>query len=70
LDSMETFVILISLAAAAAGSLILLTCMAGKRSQLVKAFNIQQEKLERESRLQRSRDIAQAEESIPTSVAS
>ena len=67
---METFIILISLAAAATGSLILLTCMAGKRSQLVKAFNIQQEKLEREARLERSRDIAQAEESVPTPVAS
>ena len=67
---METFIILVSLAAAATGSLILLTCMAGKRSQLVKAFNIQQEKLEREARLERSRDIAQAEESVPTPVAS
>ena len=63
---METFIILVSLTAAAAGSLILLTCMAGKRSQLVKAFNIQQEKLEREARLQRSRNMAQAEESAPT----
>ena len=63
---METFIILVSLTAAAAGSLILLTCMAGKRSQLVKAFNIQQEKLEREAKLQRSRNMAQAEESAPT----
>ena len=67
---METFIILVSLTAAAAGSLILLTCMAGKRSQLVKAFNIQQEKLEREARLQRSRNMAQAEESAPTPVVS
>ncbi|MCK5270592.1 MAG: hypothetical protein KAJ46_07395 [Sedimentisphaerales bacterium] len=61
---METFIILVSLAAAAAGSLILLTCMAGKRSQLVKAFNIQQEKLERESRLQQNRNVSHAEESV------
>ncbi len=63
---METFIILVSLAAAAAGSLILLTCMAGKRSQLVKAFNIQQERLEREARLQRNKDASQAEEVVPT----
>ena len=67
---METFIILISLTAAVAGSLILLTCMAGKRSQLVKAFNIQQEKLERESRLERNKDVSQVEEAIPTPVAS
>ena len=67
---METFIILISLTAAAAGSLILLTCMAGKRSQLVKAFNIQQEKLERESRLERNKNASQIEESVPTPVVS
>ena len=67
---METFIILVSLAAAAAGSLILLTCMAGKRSQLVKAFNIQQEKLERESKLERNKDVSQVGEAVPTPVAS
>lgn len=67
---METFIILVSLAAAAAGSLILLTCMAGKRAQLVKAFSIQQEKLERESRLERNKNVDQAEESVPAPAAS
>jgi len=67
---METFIILVSLAAAAAGSLILLTCMAGKRAQLVKAFSIQQEKLERESRLERNKNVDQAEEAVPIPAAS
>lgn len=67
---METFIILVSLAAAATGSLILLTCMAGKRSQLVRAFNIQQERLEREARLERNKDASQAKESVPTPVVS
>ena len=67
---METFIILVSLSAAAAGSLILVTCMAGKRSQLVKSFNIQQEKLVSESRLERNKDVSQVEEAVPTPVAS
>jgi len=67
---METFIILVSLAAAAAGSLILLTCMAGKRAQLVKAFNIQQEKLERESRLERNMNVSQVEEDVSIPVVS
>ena len=67
---METFIILVSLAAAATGSLILLTCMAGKRSQLVKAFKIQQERLAYESRLERNKNASQAEEAVPTPAAS
>jgi len=67
---METFIILVSLAAAAAGSLILLTCMAGKRSQLVKAFNLQQEMLEREAKLQQNKNASQLEEAVPTPVTS
>ena len=37
----ETFIVAISLIAAAGGSLVLLSCLAGMRAQLVKAFNIQ-----------------------------
>ena len=37
----ETFIVAISLIAAAGGSLVLLSCLAGMRAHLVKAFNIQ-----------------------------
>ena len=43
MSSMETFIVVISLIAAASGSLVLLSCLAGMRAHLVKAFNIQQE---------------------------
>ena len=43
MSSMELFIIMAALAAAAGGTLILLACMANKRMQLIKAFNIQQE---------------------------
>jgi hypothetical protein len=39
----ETFIVVISLIAAAGGSLVLLSCLAGMRAQLVKAFNMQKE---------------------------
>ena len=35
---METFIVGFALAAAAGGSLVLLVCLAGKRTELVKAF--------------------------------
>jgi hypothetical protein len=38
LVSMENFIVLIALAAAAAGSLILLSCMAGKRAELMQSY--------------------------------
>ena len=40
---METFIIVIAMIASAAGSLVLLTCLAARRSELVKAFNVQHE---------------------------
>ena len=51
---METFIVLVSLAASAGGSLVLLSCMAGKRAQLVKAFNIQQELEAREAKIKKN----------------
>ena len=43
MSSMESFIILISLIASAAGALILLTSLAGKKAQLAKAFSMQLE---------------------------
>jgi len=43
MPAMETFIVVISLLAAAGGSLVLLSCLAGMRAQLVKAFNVQKE---------------------------
>ena len=53
--SIEIFIVLVALAAALGGSLVLLTCMAGKRAQLIKAFNIQQEMREREAQIEQNR---------------
>ena len=39
---METLILLFALIASAGGTLILLACLAGRRAELVKAFNIQQ----------------------------
>jgi len=50
--NMEIFIVLVSLAAAAGGSLVLLACMAGKRAQLVKAYNIKKEREQIEANLQ------------------
>ena len=43
MESMETFIVVIALIASAAGTLLLLACLAGKRSQLVKAYNFRME---------------------------
>ncbi|MBN1436122.1 MAG: hypothetical protein JW936_03530 [Sedimentisphaerales bacterium] len=40
---METLILVFALTASAAGTLILLTCLAGRRAELVKAFNLQQQ---------------------------
>ncbi len=40
---MEMFIIIVSFMAAFAGGLILLSSLASKRTQLIKAFNVQQE---------------------------
>ena len=41
--SIETFIVLVGLIAAAGGSLILLSFLAGKRAFMVKAFMVQQQ---------------------------
>jgi len=43
LGSMETFIVVIALMASAAGTLLLLACLANKRSQLVQAYNVSME---------------------------
>jgi len=40
---METFIVMAALGASLGGGVVLFSCLAGKRAQLVKAFNIQQE---------------------------
>ncbi len=40
---MEMLIVLMGFSAAAGGALVLLVCLAGRRAQLVKAFNMQQE---------------------------
>ena len=40
---METLILVFALVTSAAGTLILLACLAGRRAELVKAFNVQQQ---------------------------
>jgi|GEM_PF-6303966 len=49
---MEMLIVLAGLSAAAGGALVLLVCLAGNRAQLVKAFNMQQEREAREKQVQ------------------
>ena len=53
--SIEFFIVLVSLIAAGAGTLILLACMAGKRAQLVRSFNIQQKFQEHQAKIAHNR---------------
>jgi hypothetical protein len=49
---MEMLIVVLGLVAAAGGALVLLVCLAGRRAQLVKAFNMQQEREARERQLE------------------
>ena len=49
---MEMLIVLMGFSAAAGGALVLLVCLAGKRAQLVKAFNMQQEQEAREKQVE------------------
>jgi len=61
---MEMFIVMASLAAAAGGSLVILSCLSGKRAELVKAYNIHQEMQARQKQLSPSDDDqAQEQES-------
>ena len=61
---MEIFIVMASLAAAAGGSLVILSCLAGKRAELVKAYNIHQETQARQEQLALSKnEQAQKQES-------
>ena len=59
---METFIILVSLVASAAGSLVLLACLAGKRAQLIKAYNIQKEHEKIEENIRKARSATEEED--------
>ncbi len=43
MSSVETFIVVAALVSSLFGGIILLSSLAGKRAQLVRAFNIQQE---------------------------
>ena len=49
---MEMLIVLMGLSAAAGGALVLLVCLAGNRAQLVKAFNMQQERESRKKQVE------------------
>lgn len=41
---METFILVVSLLAAAGGTLVLLACLAGKRAELLQVFTVEEER--------------------------
>lgn len=43
MSSVETFIVITALVCSLGGGIILLSSLAGKRAQLVRAFNLQQE---------------------------
>ena len=49
---MEMLIVLMGFSAAAGGALVLLVCLAGRRAQLVKAFNMQQERESRKKQVE------------------
>ncbi len=70
LSSMETFIIIMALLAAAGGTLVLLASLANRRAQLVKAFRYQQEleaykhHTEQENSQTQTEEIPEAEPAI------
>ncbi len=63
--SFESFIIAVALIAAAAGSLVLLTALAGKRARLIKAYNLQQEIEARERQIAATPDQKTATPPLP-----
>ena len=59
MSSMEGFIVIVALASAGVGCLILLSCLAGDRARLIKAFNVQQELESRRKRLEQERAALQ-----------
>jgi len=57
--SLEWIIVGISLGAACGGALVLLSSLSGKRTQLVKAFRIEQEKKQLEMQIQLQRELQQ-----------
>ncbi len=49
MSSVETFIVITALLCSLGGGIILLSSLAGRRAQLVRAFNIQQDMLSREN---------------------
>jgi len=59
MTSLEWIIVGISLAASCGGALVLLASLSGKRSQLVQAFRIDQEKKQLEMQIQLQRELQQ-----------
>ena len=53
MSSMELFIVIIALGAAAGSSLVLLVALAAKRSELIKAFTMRQEIEQREREIEK-----------------
>ena len=69
MEAMETFVVVVSLIAAAIGGLIFLSSLAGKRAFLVKAYNMQKEIEQREAQIKMHAETKkddQPKQDIPT----
>ncbi len=64
MENVEAFILLVSLGAAFAGSLILLVNLAGRRARLVKAYKIVKLKEQREHDIARQQQNAQNEDMI------
>ena len=65
MSSIESFIVIVALVSAAGGSLMLLACLAGKRSQLVKAYNMKREIEQREKMMEMQNEQASEGEDIP-----
>jgi len=59
---METFILIVSLAAAAGGALVLLSHLAGHRATLLRAFELEEQTKEREYALEKNKPGMDKEE--------
>jgi len=62
---MEMLIVLMGFSAAAGGALVLLVCLAGKRAQLVKAFNMQQERETRKKQVEEKQEDQKQKQNQP-----
>ena len=65
MSTMESVILVASLAAAAGGSIVLLCCLAGKRAGLIQVFNLEQEQLARQRALEAQRAADEKQKTRP-----